>query len=142
MASGTVRGLGDVAPHVKAAAYEIAQKFNVWNIGGRATSGHINGSDHYTGHALDVMVMSDKAKGDAVTAYAIAQKERWNVKYVIWYKRIWENGQWTHYVGSSPHTDHVHISFHKAAGSGGSAVDTGSGSTSDLRGCLSKLVGM
>lgn len=133
-----IKGLGDVAPHVAAAALEIAQRYDVWNIGGRATSGHINGSDHYTGHAIDVMVYKDKAKGDAVAAYAIAQHERWNVKYVIWYRRIWENGKWTNYVGTSPHTDHVHISFHKQAGTGGTATTPNDLETN--AGCVGKFI--
>jgi hypothetical protein len=126
-----------LVPHAAQAATEIATRYHVANIGGRASSGHINGSDHYTGHAIDVMVYADKAKGDAVANYSIAQKERWNVKYIIWYRRIWQEGKWTDYVGASPHTDHVHISFNKEAGSGGTAPG---GAQSDLDGCVGTLL--
>ena len=30
--------------------------FDIANIGGRATSGHVSGSDHYTGRAVDLMI--------------------------------------------------------------------------------------
>lgn len=145
-----IRGLGDVAPHVKAAAEEIAAKFNVTNIGGRASAGHISNSDHYTGHAIDVMVLKDKAKGDAIAAYVIANAARLGVKYVIWYKRFWEPSepQWVVYVvppGGSAHYDHVHISFNSQPGTGGSPVESSASGLSDNAGCLSliqKVLGM
>jgi hypothetical protein len=31
-------------------------------------------------------------------------------KYVIYNRRIWQNGKWTDYDGSDPHTNHVHLS--------------------------------
>jgi len=135
-----IKGLGDVAPHVESAAIEISKRFDVTNIGGRASKGHINGSDHYTGHAIDVMVYSDKAKGEAVAQYAIANATRLGIKYVIWYRRIWEKGKWTAYFGTSPHTDHVHLSFNNQPGTGTAPVDNATGgSVSDLTtldGCL------
>lgn len=134
-ACGAVKGLGEVAAHVKAAAMQIAEEFNICRIGGRASTGHINGSDHYTGLAIDCMVLQDKAKGDAVAAYAIAHKAAWNVKYVIWYRRIWQDGNWTHYVGTSPHTDHVHISFNGTPGTGGTSA-----ATSDNAGCVGQFL--
>lgn len=126
-----ISGLGAVKPHVKAAAEEIAPRFDVWNIGGFATSGHITNSDHYKGLALDVMTMTDMTKGGRVAEYALVNAGRWGVTYVIWNKRIWDsrdNKGWVAYFGSSPHTDHVHISFKPEGGTGGSAVDTGMGS--------------
>jgi hypothetical protein len=137
-----IKGLGDVAPHVEAAAVEIGQKFGVTNIGGRASSGHINGSDHYTGHAIDVMVYKDKTKGDAVMNYALSNWDRLGIKYVIWYHVYHPSPTKTeNYIGPNPHTDHVHISFNSKPGSGGPAVDTGSETSGpDLQGCLSKLI--
>lgn len=138
-----IKGLGNVAPHVEAAAVEIGKKFGVTNIGGRASSGHINGSDHYTGHAIDVMVYADKAKGDAVMQYALANWDRLGVKYVIWYRVYHPSPTKTEpYVGTSPHTDHVHISFTNKPGSGGAPIDGsgGSGDLDALKGCLSKLI--
>lgn len=135
----TIRGLGAVQPHVKAAAEEIAAKFQIYNIGGKATSGHINGSDHYVGLAIDVMTYADDVKGMAIWNYAITNADRLGVKYVIHDRKIWQAGKITPYVGTSPHTDHVHISFHKSPGTGGAPVDSSAG-TSDADGCLGQFV--
>lgn len=110
-------GLGPVKPHVRQAAEEIAQQFGVRNIGGYATSGHIPGSDHYTGLALDVMTGSNVALGNRVNQWALTQGvRRFGVKYTIWqrkYNEVRGNGQVNTepYTGSNPHTGHVHISF-------------------------------
>jgi hypothetical protein len=46
---------------------------------------------------------------------AAAMARRLGVMYVIWDSRIWKSYQatrgWQPYVGGSPHTDHVHLSF-------------------------------
>lgn len=135
MATGKrIRGLGAVKPHVKAAAQEIAEKFNVWYIGGFASSGHIPGSDHYTGHALDVMT----SNGQPIADWTVANAARLSVKYVIWNRRIWDSRDkrgWTPYTGSSPHTDHVHISFNSPPGDGSAPVDAiGNRADSDTAG--------
>lgn len=130
-----IRGLGNVAPHVKAAAEEIAAKFNVYNIGGFATAGHIAKSDHYTGHALDVMVFKDKSKGDMILQWTFANWQRLGVKYAIWHRKYYpQPGKGEEYTGSNPHVDHVHISFLNKPGDG-PVVDGGSGRP----GCLSIL---
>lgn len=135
-----IRGLGAVKPHVKAAAEEIASKFQLYNIGGFATRGHVSNSDHYTGHALDVMT-SGTSKGPMVAEWSIANAKRLSVKYVIWNRRIWQNGVWKDYKGSSAHTDHVHISFNTVAGDGSAPVDSFGGGTDTAlpSGCLDAL---
>ena len=44
-----------------------------------------------------------------------AMARRTGVMYVIWNSKIWKSYQasrgWQPYVGASPHTDHVHVSF-------------------------------
>lgn len=143
-----IKGLGDVAPHVESAAIEISQHFGVTDIGGRASSGHINGSDHYTGHAIDVMVGDDKAKGDAILAYALANWKRLGIKYVIWYRVFHPTPTASEpYIGTSPHTDHVHISFTNKPGEGGAPIGaaTSENSTPDLSsnaGCLKFLASL
>jgi hypothetical protein len=140
----TIRGLGAVQPHVKAAAQEISSRFGLYNIGGFATSGHITNSDHYKGLAIDVMTGNDPSagKGPLVAEFALANASRLGVKYIIWNRRF--NGLdgkgWVSYTGSSPHTDHVHISFNAKAGSG-PTVDTGSsgGQDDQARGCVIAL---
>ncbi|GAB3957067.1 FG-GAP repeat domain-containing protein [Micromonospora vulcania] len=102
-------------------------------------SGHINGSDHYSGNAADcfaagvgaIATGGDKALGDAMADWAVRNAAALRVKYVIWYARIYNvqssNPRWEYYCNSaltaaqcanpSPgdpatlqHMDHVHIS--------------------------------
>lgn len=140
-----------VRPHVAAAADEITATFGISNIGGFASSGHISGSDHYTGLALDVMT-GNSGKGDMIAAWALANAQRLGVKYVIWNRRY--NGLdgkgWVAYTGTSPHTDHVHISFKASVdgsagdpGAGADSATSGTGSTEEsaLKGCLGQLFG-
>jgi hypothetical protein len=141
-----IRGLGAVQPHVKKAAEEVASRFGITNIGGFATSGHTANSDHYTGLAIDVMTSE---KGELVSQWAIANAARLGIKYIIWNRRIWQNGAWSKYSGSSPHTNHVHISFLAKGGDGSAPVDNGTDSSqsetqlrSELSGCLGALFGI
>lgn len=116
--------LAGTKPHVKAAGEEIGAKFGVKDIGGLGS--RPNPSDHPFGLALDFMVYGDKAKGDAIAPYCLANYQRLSIKYVIWYRRIWNPKiGWHPYNGISPHTDHVHVSFNASPGQGGTIVDTG-----------------
>lgn len=102
--------LGAVKPHVKDAAYALGPKhgFTVVYGWGLRTSSN---SDHPKGLALDFMTRN-KAQGDALVVDLLSNVKGYNVKYIIWYRRIWQDGQWTTYTGTSnPHTDHVHVSF-------------------------------
>ncbi|GAB3449759.1 hypothetical protein GCM10027517_36360 [Phycicoccus ginsengisoli] len=71
--------------------------------------------DHGTGNAVDAMVGS-RAQGDAVAAYVMQHAGELNVKYIIWYQRIWypSSGTWKAMSDrGSPtanHMDHVHVS--------------------------------
>ncbi|MYV97746.1 hypothetical protein GT354_05525, partial [Streptomyces sp. SID3343] len=83
-------------------------------------------SEHKEGRALDYPFNANdgnqRAQGDALVAWLLAT-DRWNnqhalarrmgVMYLIWNRRIWaaNTKSWSAYSGSSPHTDHVHISF-------------------------------
>jgi hypothetical protein len=101
-------------PHVKAAAQFFGPKHGISVIYG-VGPGSVPNSDHPAGLALDFMIHS-KGQGDALAADVISQAAKWSVKYVIWYRRIWQNGKWSDYHGPSSHTDHVHVSFNSAAG--------------------------
>ncbi|MGB3859604.1 MAG: cell wall-binding repeat-containing protein [Ornithinimicrobium sp.] len=79
-------------------------------------------SQHHEGRAVDwnmnVYNSSDKAIGDAVAYWLTSNNgemaRRFGVQSVIWNKRSWylySPGSWRNYVGPSPHTDHLHISF-------------------------------
>ncbi len=148
--------LGAVKPFVKDAAQEIGDKFDLTTIyGWRATSVDMTG--HPAGLAVDLVVGTDKAKGDAIASYIISNSSRLDVKYICWQQRIWQPSKgWSNMeyrpgttAGYDPnHMHHVHLSVNSdvddgrhlmAAGattSGGitggttaSGADTASGST-------------
>lgn len=133
---------------MKAAADEITARFGITNIGGFATSGHIAGSDHYAGLAIDVM-LGNSGKGDIIAEWTLQNASRLGVKYVIYNRRY--NGLdgkgWVKYTGANPHTDHVHISFLAKPGTSGDSGDIGGSPTTgnaatDPAGCLKQLLGM
>ncbi|WP_051750354.1 peptidoglycan-binding domain-containing protein [Phycicoccus jejuensis] len=84
--------------------------------------------EHGEGRALDWMLnaakSSDLAMGNAITRWLAApdaqgrqgaMARRVGINYIIWNRQIWkawapERG-WQAYTGSSPHTDHIHLSF-------------------------------
>lgn len=128
---------GRTKPHVASAAEEIRDKFAIFNIGGYRSGP--DAQDHGLGLAIDVMTT---IKGNAVSAWAIANAERLGITYIIWSRRIWDsrNGRgWEPYHGSSPHTDHVHISFHPTPGTG-SPVDGITGELGQNEGCMGFLL--
>jgi len=105
---------GKEAPHVQAEMHYISSTWGIPTYGWRSR-GSVPGSDHPKGLAIDAMVGKDRAKGDAIAAYYVANAKAKNVKYVIWWGRIWQErtGQWKAYFGPSPHKDHDHISFYQ-----------------------------
>lgn len=93
---------------------------------GGCTSGHTEGSDHYDGHAIDIMT-SNKALGDRISRYLIRHQAKLGVHYLIWRNQIWDaeraNAGWRGYCpGNCPygstsnrtalHMDHVHVSVY------------------------------
>lgn len=114
---GHTYALGAVKPHVRSAADDIGNRFDVstiYGVGARAGE-----SDHPKGLALDFMVYKDKAKGDNISAYV---KQHWGalaVKYEIWQQRIDEGSGWKPMEDrggdTANHRDHVHVSFLNAA---------------------------
>jgi hypothetical protein len=117
----TYPALGAVKPHVRQAALEIGNKFDVATIHGIGM--RTGASDHPLGLALDFMVGSDKAKGDAIVAHIKQNWKRLGVKYVIWEQKIDEGSGWEPMEDrGSPtanHFDHPHTSFEREPGSGG-----------------------
>jgi hypothetical protein len=108
--------LGSVKAHVKDAANYFGPKYGITVIYGIGP-GSVANSDHPKGLALDFMT-SNKQKGDALAADVISNANAWSVKYVIWYRRIWQDGKWSAYTGPRSHTDHVHVSFYATPGTG------------------------
>ncbi len=96
------------------------------------STGHMDGSAHYAGRAVDVFVRpvdaANKTRGWAIAHYLVAQAERLEVATVIFDGRIWtarRSGQgWRPYSvdtsGRDPataaileHRDHVHVDVHE-----------------------------
>ncbi|RZU46669.1 hypothetical protein EV385_6746 [Krasilnikovia cinnamomea] len=83
--------------------------------------------EHPKGRACDFMMTSggeasgaQKARGDAMAAWAVSNADRLGIKYVIWFRMIWTQTQGWHaynnpFGGNDPsgwHTNHVHISMY------------------------------
>jgi hypothetical protein len=120
---------GGLTPRTRRALNEIRAGFGVTNIGGYCPggcrTGHIRGSDHYTGRAIDIMLTpingSNRALGDRIAGWLVANADRLAVKYIIWNERIWSRTRaadgWRPYRHPSgrnsatlAHRDHVHLS--------------------------------
>jgi hypothetical protein len=95
-----------------------------WCPGG-CTSGHVAGSDHYIGQAIDVMILpyvdpSRIADGNHLATWLVNNADQLAIKYVIWRARIWTPDEgwhsYTHPSDSSDptllHMDHVHVSVY------------------------------
>jgi Transglycosylase SLT domain len=106
---------------------KVSQTFGVRSIGGWRAVGSVEGSDHPHGRAIDVMVDHPSAGGRALgwrmARWAVANAERFDVKYVIFNGRIWTRTRgWHGYRHPSDpcncnptlrHDDHVHISVRR-----------------------------
>ena len=72
---------------------------------------------HPSGLALDYMVRSDAALGDAIAAYHIAHWDELGVEYVIWQQRMLSSptGSWKPMADrggtTANHYDHVHVNY-------------------------------
>lgn len=123
----TLNGAG-LTPRAATVRRELQGVFGDLSLGGFApggvTSGHMAGSAHYEGRAVDVFVRpvnrGNRITGWAIAQYLVAQADRLRVRTVIFDGRIWRagtSGQWRDYTpsdrpGSSAvlmHRDHVHV---------------------------------
>ena len=83
--------------------------------------------EHPKGRACDWMTTSggeasgaQKARGDAMAAWAVANAEQLGIMYIIWFRMIWTpadrwrayNNPWGGNDPSGWHTNHVHISVY------------------------------
>jgi hypothetical protein len=112
--------LGDVKPWVADAADFLGNLFGFTDIGGWRAHGSVANSDHPKGLALDFMT-NDSVKGNQLLQYGISHAKELGIHYLIYNRKIYEaknDFQPRTYTGPSPHTDHVHISFNAAPGSG------------------------
>lgn len=123
----TGSGLTDRADVVRR---ELAERFPGQHLGGFAaggvSSGHMEGSAHYDGRAVDAFVRpineANNQRGWAIAQYLVANAQRLDVATVIFDDRIWtarrSDQGWRDYdVPSSSggdqqileHRDHVHV---------------------------------
>lgn len=113
--------LNKLEPYGKAAVLEVRANFpQIKTIyGWRSSSAY--SSDHPNGRATDNMLpdyKNNKALGDALAAYVIANADRLHVTYLIWRQRTYRiaRGSWVKMADrggdTANHMNHVHISFY------------------------------
>ncbi|QLQ11747.1 MAG: hypothetical protein HZY75_05880 [Nocardioidaceae bacterium] len=123
----TASGLTPRAERVRQA---VEQVFGKQSLGGfepgGVNTGHMEGSAHYEGRAVDVFFRpvnpDNKRRGWAVAQYLVAHAKRLKIEHVIFDDRIWTSGRsseqgWRNYnppdrAGSQAileHRDHVHV---------------------------------
>jgi len=123
-------GRDGLTPRAERVRSDLRRAFGDLSLGGYAaggvSEGHMKGSAHYDGRAIDVFVrpvsVANKRKGWAVASYLVAHASRLKVDHVIFDKRIWTAGSrseqgWRDYdpgnaAGSRAvleHRDHVHV---------------------------------
>lgn len=93
---------------------------------GGVSTGHMEGSAHYDGRAIDIFVRpitpANKVRGWAIAQYLVAQSDRLGIQTVIFDDRIWKSGDdsgdgWRDYDPPErsgdqailEHRDHVHV---------------------------------
>ena len=126
-------GAEGLTPRAERVRSDLVSAFGPLPLGGFApegvTTGHMPGSTHYEGRAVDVFVRpvteENRRRGWAVAAYLVAHAERLALGNVIFDGHIWSSGGsadegWRTYSpprsGSTPaeqaileHRDHVHV---------------------------------
>ena len=109
---------------------DLLARFPAQPLGGFApggvSTGHMAGSAHYEGRAIDLFVRpispANKTRGWAIAQYLVSQADRLSIKTVIFDDRIWTSGSrsgdgWRDYDpperSGDPaileHRDHVHV---------------------------------
>jgi hypothetical protein len=110
---------GPVAAVVQAAANAVVSNVpgaDSITLGGTRPSAADPGG-HPSGLALDYMVMSDAALGDAIVEYHIAHWDELGVDYIIWQQRMLSspNGSWKAMAdrggATANHMDHPHVNY-------------------------------
>ena len=110
---------GSVEPQVQAAANAVVSNVpgaDEITLGGtRPSATDPNG--HPSGLALDYMVLTDAALGDAIVAYHVAHWAELGVDYLIWEQRMLSSpgGSWQMMENrggvTANHFDHVHVNY-------------------------------
>jgi hypothetical protein len=123
-----------LVPRAQKVRADLERAFGDLSLGGFSpegvTNGHMEGSTHYDGRAVDVFVRpitnENKRQGWAIAQYLVAHADRLRLQHVIFDDRIWSSGRrsesgWRDYrapgaVDAPPetravleHRDHVHV---------------------------------
>lgn len=130
---GAPDGLDDsgLTRRAEAVRHDLVAAFGDLPLGGfqpgGVHEGHMSGSAHYEGRAIDVFVRpvtdANNQRGWAIAAYLVARAEQLGIEHVIFDGRIWTAGSasesgWRHYRVPSTasgdraileHRDHVHV---------------------------------
>jgi hypothetical protein len=107
---------------------DLEARFGTLALGGfepeGVSSGHMEGSAHYEGRAVDIFFRpidaANQKRGWAIAHYLVAQADRLDIQTVIFDDRIWRAGdgaEWRDYDPPSSsgdraileHRDHVHV---------------------------------
>lgn len=128
--SSTELGPRGLTPRAGAVRRELAARFPGTPLGGFApggvSTGHMEGSAHYDGRAVDAFVRpineTNNRRGWAIAAYLVANADRLDIATVIFDAKIWTRRRssegWRDYTvpsgrdGSAvvlEHRDHVHV---------------------------------
>lgn len=123
-----------LTPRADAVLADLTAAFGKQAVGGfeprGVTDGHMDGSAHYTGRAVDVFYRpineANNRRGWAMAHYLVANAKRLNIQTVIFDDRIWQahrsTSSWRDYrVPSSSkgdraileHRDHVHMDVYR-----------------------------
>jgi hypothetical protein len=113
---------GALQPQAQTAADAVVS--NVPGAGGITLGGTrasaVDPSGHPSGLAVDYMVLSDAALGDAIVAYHVANWDALGVDYIIWEQQILTSptGSWEQMEdrgsATANHMDHVHVNYQGA----------------------------
>lgn len=132
MPSGAVEPIGanGLTPRAEAVRADLAKTFGGLSTGGYAPggirSGHMEGSAHYDGRAVDIFVKpisaANTTRGWALAQYLVAHADRLKIRTIIFSDKIWTAGGrsdsgWRDYdapdrAGNRDtlrHLDHVHV---------------------------------
>ena len=131
--AATLKGSGLTA-RADAVRRDLVATFPDQGLGGFApggvSTGHMAGSAHYDGRAVDVFVRpispANRTRGWAIAAYLVSQAQRLSIRTVIFDDRIWSSGDrsgdgWRDYDpperSGDPaileHRDHVHVDVYE-----------------------------
>ena len=110
---------GAINPRAQAAADAVVSNVpgaaSITLGGTRASAADPGG--HPSGLAVDYMVMTNAALGDAIVAYHVAHWNELGVEYLIWEQRMLSSpgGSWKQMENrggtTANHFDHVHVNY-------------------------------